>query len=325
MIIRQQAFSEECNVTMYKGGLHCHTTRSDGHGTPKEVIRLYKKNGYDFLALTDHCNYNFENYAPDCDITIIPGMEYNNRGNMITITDRDDTLTSEYDSVGFRCFHTVCLGRTKADGNPYEQDEKFPAPIVDCQETYQPYLDKLHQNGQLTIHCHPQWSSTPARYFAKLRGNIAMEIWNSICAIESDMDRDAVYWDELLGQGIRIWGVAADDGHAMHHHCVGWVQVRAADRSVNAILDAICEGRFYSSCGPEIYDFYVEDDRAVVICSNAAKIRLHADKHPTRIVRSSDCKLTRAEFDLNGNYSYVRAVVIDGEGKYAWTNPVFHY
>ena len=49
MIIRQQAFSEECNVTMYKGGLHCHTTRSDGHGTPKEVIRLYKKNGYDTL------------------------------------------------------------------------------------------------------------------------------------------------------------------------------------------------------------------------------------------------------------------------------------
>ena len=35
---------------MLKGGLHCHTTRSDGDGTPEEVIRLHKENNYDFIA-----------------------------------------------------------------------------------------------------------------------------------------------------------------------------------------------------------------------------------------------------------------------------------
>ena len=33
---QQQAFGG--NEKMLKGGLHCHTTRSDGRGTPEEVI-----------------------------------------------------------------------------------------------------------------------------------------------------------------------------------------------------------------------------------------------------------------------------------------------
>ena len=322
MMIRQQAFAGAKNAPMYKGGLHCHTTRSDGRGTPEEVIRLHKEHGYDFLALTDHRNYNYENFAPECDITIIPGMEYDG-GGFPTITDNDDTLTPAFDSTGFRCFHTVCIGPEKGNGNAYTQDQRFDSARVRSQEEYQPYLDKLHADGQMTVYCHPEWSSTPARYFSKLKGNFAMEIWNSGCAINMDMDTDAAYWDEILGQGILLWGVATDDGHTMNHHCNGWVRVRAASRSVSDILDALKEGKFYSSCGPEIYDFYYEDGKVVVLCSDAAKVRLHADKHPTRIVRSADGTLTRAEFEIGQSYSYVRATVIDRDGKHAWTNPIF--
>ena len=75
-MIQQQAFTEA--KKMLKGGLHCHTTRSDGRGTPEEVIRYHYEHGYDFLAITDHRFYNFKNYAPDVPITIIPGMEFDN-------------------------------------------------------------------------------------------------------------------------------------------------------------------------------------------------------------------------------------------------------
>ena len=37
---------------MLKGGLHCHTTRSDGAGDPGDVMRLHAKNGCGFPALT---------------------------------------------------------------------------------------------------------------------------------------------------------------------------------------------------------------------------------------------------------------------------------
>ena len=306
---QQQAFSG--SERMLKGGLHCHTTRSDGKGSPEEVIRYHHQHGYDFLALTDHRVYNFKNYAPDVPITIIPGMEM------------DATFE---EGQGFRCFHIVCIGPAKEDGNGYEQDQRLESDRSRNQEEFQSCLDDIHAKGNLTVYCHPEWSSTPARYFDRLRGNFAMEIWNSGCAMEDDMDTDAAYWDELLGQGQILYGVATDDGHPMYQHCNGWVMVRA-ENNINSILAALKNGAFYSSCGPEIYDFYVENGKAVIECSPAAKIRFHCDKHPTRIQRAETGQLTHAEINISHNgvldYPYVRATVIDENGKYAWTNPRF--
>lgn len=306
---RQQAFTGD--EKMLKGGLHCHTTRSDGAGAPDEVIRKHYDNGYDFLALTDHRVYNYENFAPDVPITIIPGMEFDN---------------TFYNDHGFRCFHTVCIGPSKEDGNGFEQDVRLKSGTATCQEEYQSYLDKIHVKNNLTVYCHPEWSSTPARYFEKLQGDFAMEIWNSGCVMDNDMDKDAAYWDELLGQGKVIYGVATDDGHAMDQHCNGWVMVRA-ENNINAILEALKNGAFYSSCGPEIYDFYVENGKVVVKCSDAVKVRFHADTHPTQVIKAKGGLLTSAELDLNWEgevqYKYVRAVVIDKDGRYAWTNPIF--
>lgn len=38
----------------FKGNTHCHTARSDGEGRVDEVIEVYKRRGYNFLAITDH-------------------------------------------------------------------------------------------------------------------------------------------------------------------------------------------------------------------------------------------------------------------------------
>ena len=306
-MIRQAAFIADNK--MLKGGLHCHTTRSDGSCTPEETMRLHKENGYDFLAITDHRIYNYTNFAPETGITVIPGMEFDN-GSSIPCPH------------GFRTYHTVCIGPTKEDGNGFGPDEVVSSANAPTQETYQPFLDEIHAKKNLTIYCHPEWSSTPARYFEKLKGNFAMEIWNSGCVIDNDMDKDAAYWDELLGQGIRIFGVATDDGHPIHHHCKGWVMVNA-ENNVRSILNALESGAFYSSTGPEIYDFYVKDGKAVIECSPVKMIRLHCDCHPTRLCQNPDGKpITRAEFDVS-DYPYARITIIDEQGHHAWTNPIF--
>lgn len=306
MIIRQAAFE---GTNLLKGALHCHTTRSDGQGDPADVIRLHKENGYDFMALTDHRRYNRINYAEDVDITIIPGMEY------------DNTFVKEN---GFRCFHTVCLGPND-ETNGFAHEQTFESGTAKDQFEYQPYLDWIHQNGNLTIYCHPEWSSTPARYFDQQKGNFAMEIWNTGCAFENEMDTNAAYWDEILGQGIRIFGVATDDGHPMYQHCNGWVMVNAENND-KAILAALKEGRFYSSCGPVIKDFYVEDGIAHVECENASCIQFICDRHPTRMMTAQQNNgqlLTHAELDLKDSYLYIRACVVDQQGRRAWTNPIF--
>lgn len=307
---QQQAFSG--TEKMLKGGLHCHTTRSDGKGSPEEVIRLHYENGYDFLAITDHRFYNYQNFAPEVPLTIIPGMEYDN--------------TFHQDAYGFRCFHSVCIGPSREEGNGFAQDERLNSGTAKNQEEYQPYLDEIHAKKNLTIYCHPEWSCTPARYFDKLQGNFAMEIWNSGCAFSCNMDMDAAYWDELLGQGQLIYGVATDDGHAMSDHCNGWVMVRAENK-ISAILEALQEGRFYSSCGPEIYNFYVDGDTAYIDCSPVARIRLHSDCHPTRVETDAEGRMTHGEFKITGmwpgDYKYVRMSVVDKDGHMAWTNPIF--
>ena len=305
MRIRQQAFTG--TQRLLKGGLHCHTTRSDGKGTPEEVIRLHARNGYDFLALTDHRVYNYENFAPETGITILPGMEM-------------DRGLSDGEAL---CFHTVCLGPRREDGNPFAQDERFDSGKVRNQFEYQSVLDWLHGAGQLTVYCHPEWSCTPVRLWDRLHGNFAMELWNTGCAVEDDLDTDnGQMWDDLLVRGAVIYGVAVDDGHAMDQHCLGWVRVNAINE-VNAILDALQAGAFYASCGPEICDFYVEDGKAVVECSPCAFIQLKTGVRPTRIVRDAGGLVTRAELELQEGDRYVRATMVDEAGRRAWTNPIF--
>lgn len=307
---RQQAFTEN-GKKFLKGGLHCHTTRSDGKLTPEETIRYAASQGYDFMALTDHQIYNFINYAPETGMLIIPGMEYGNdlvKGN------------------GFRCFHTVCLGPSKEDGNGFEQDQRFEWGTEPTSEKYQPWLDAAHEKKNLTILCHPIWSQTSAKYFETQQGNFAMEIWNSGSAIYGDCDDDAAYWDEILGQGKLWYGVATDDAHETETLCKGWVMVKA-DKEINSILSALEKGEFYSSCGPEIYDFYVDSGKAVIDCSPVSRIRLQSDMHPNRVIIDENGKLTHAEFDIVnfwvGAYDYVRISIVDGNGKKAWTNPIF--
>lgn len=41
----------------FMGDLHVHTTCSDGRQSPEIVCANYRRTGYDFLAITDHCRY----------------------------------------------------------------------------------------------------------------------------------------------------------------------------------------------------------------------------------------------------------------------------
>lgn len=304
-VLRQAAFTAP-DRKMLKGGLHCHTTRSDGEGSPAAVEQLHLDHGYDFLAITDHSRYNRENYLPDSDLLIVPAMEMNCGWDV---------------SWGQHHFHAVAIGPDN-EQNGFDHDEELPYANLDDPHDFQRYVDKAVANNNLVIYCHPQWSGTPVRDFEFLDGIVAMELWNSGCAIDLDRDTDnGIYWDELLGRGRIIWGVASDDGHGMHHHCHGWVMVNA-EKSVPAILQALKEGAFYASCGPEIYDFYVDEAGAHLHCSPCHRVVFYCDKHNFPQHISEEKNLTHAVNGVN-NARYIRACAIDAEGRKAWTNPIF--
>ena len=309
---RQSAFinpeGNHGSAVMLKGALHCHTTRSDGKDSPEDVIRMYASKGYAFVSITDHNKYNYKNFASETNIIIVPGVE------------TDSNILG--DEIKY-CFHTVSIGPSSEDGNGYVQDEVFKSVKVRDQFEFQRSLDRHHANNNMTFYCHPQWSSTPARDFDRLTGNFAMEIWNSGVAVEYDeLDSNAAYWDELLMQNIKIYGVAVDDGHKANHYGLGWVMVNAKPE-LNAILAALKAGSFYSSCGPEIYDFYIDNGTAVVECSPCTSISFVYGHHSIPIIRNSGRQISRAEFKVPGFFRYVRVSVKDNSGRRAWSNPVF--
>ena len=149
-----------------------------------------------------------------------------------------------------------------------------------------------------------------------------MEIWNTGCVMDNDMDKDAYAWDEVLLDGHKIFGAATDDGHAMDQHCGGYVMVNA-EKHLDDVLRALSQGAFYSSTGPEIYDFYIDGDRAVVECSPCQFVNFINGTRPNRLVRTTGGLVTRAEITLPDETRYLRATMVDVEGHRAWTNPIF--
>ena len=304
-MIRQTAFARE--GAFLKGALHCHTTRSDGLGAPEDVIRMHYEHGYHFMALTDHNIFNRENYA-DVPMTMLSGIE---RNMELPGWGMDRPL----------CVHIVGLGDPAASQGP-AQDEAIPEyGRFENTSAAQGMIDEMHGWGLKTFYCHPEWSGTTYTDYRCLQGNFGVELWNSGCAMENELDTDnGHYWDEALDEGRRVWGVAVDDGHLMDQHCRGWVMVRS-ENSAPEILRALEEGAFYASCGPEIHDFYFKDGRAYVDCSDAVSISFHTLRFPLR--RITGRNLTHAECGILDGIRYVRAVVTDAQGRRAWTNPIF--
>ena len=306
MRIQQAAFTK--GKAFLKGALHCHTTRSDGKGTPEEVVKLHYENGYQFMALTDHNILNHVNHA-DVPMTILAGVE------------RDFGLPGrKFDKP--HCVHIVGIGLPGDPAIPGQDVRPEHAGRGECGADAQPMIDQMHSWNMKTIYAHPEWSATTYQDFKMLTGNFAMEVWNTGCAMENNQDFNAPYWDEALDAGQMVWGVATDDGHPVHQHCKGWVMV-SADNDAASIIDALEKGEFYASCGPEIKDFYVEDGVAHIECSEAASIDFISLRYPLPCVRDAEGKMTSADCKLPEDLKYIRVCVMDKKGRRAWTNPIF--
>lgn len=302
MKTQQAAFAGQ--GPLLKGNLHCHTTRSDGKGAPEAVIRQYAAMGYDFLALSDHNNYNYENYAPDTGVLILPAME----------------LDAPIQGPGIHCVHLLSIGPDQGAGNGFSQDQRFRYPAISRAGEAQPMLDDILAANNLPVYCHPEWSGTGVGEIEELHGFSLMEVWNSGNVLSYDVDRNSPCWDELLSHGRRIYGVASDDGHQMWHNGHGYLRVRAK-KERGSILDALKSGAFYASCGPEIYDFYVEDGVATVVCSRVSTIRFRHFRYPYHVITGPD--LTAGQQEVRPGTGYIRAEVVDDQGRRAWTNPIF--
>lgn len=280
----------------YKAGLHTHTIASDGQATLEERVEQYRSHGYSVLAITDHGVVSDAMGHSTDGFLMLDGIE-------ITLSPFDDE----------RFYHLLCLN--------VPCDLTFPGgrePNV--------LIEYLKDHGAESFIAHPYWSSNTHGELALLRGHAGIEVFNAGC---QNIGRafSSVHWDNMLAAGLQPAAIAVDDVHSARGPLDlfgGWTMLKMTELSVPAVMAALGTGCYYSSSGAEILDFRVQNGTAHLRCKEAREIHFMAVSWHGRSLYAGDGPLlTDARVDVDEDWKYVRAEVVDVEGKCAWTNPIF--
>jgi len=283
-------YIDEQGQTWYKGNLHTHTTRSDGKSTPEDTAVLYRRHGYDFLALTDHWvvseNGNSEG------LLLLSGAEYNFGQN-----------------VREGIFHIVGTGMVCDPG-------------VTREDSPQACVDKIRAAGGLVHLAHPAWSLNTPQQIASLSGLDATEVYNSVSGLPRNCRPDSGFiLDLMAAQGCFLPLIAADDTHFYYEAdtCRSFIRVRAEECSREAIIAAIRRGDFYATQGPHL-SVHLDGRKLRVHCSPAAAIICYTDTVWENHRADVGDGITEAEFTLAPAVTFARIEVMDADGNRAWSN-----
>lgn len=299
--MRQLAFEKDGRF--YRGNLHTHTELSDGKRPVSEVVGIYKKLGYDFLAVTDHYRV-FKSTEYNDELYIVPGMEIH------SIKEGSD-----------KTHHTVVL--TTYDNEKVYHGQRFEnVSWTDAKTACDDLCSTFRPLGFDMIYCHSLWSRAEPEEFDN-PDFMAMEVYNGVCDVNFGQGIQDLHWDKILRGGRKLWGVASDDCHGGdNHYGVGYIMLKTDELNDRNILESLREGAFYASQGPEIHDFHIDGDRAYIRCSPAARITFISYERRGFSFKF-DSPETEASIVFQPDIDYIRAEVTDEEGRKAWTNPIF--
>lgn len=125
------------------GDLHCHTIYSDGIETPGLVLDSAIRHGLDFIAVTDHNNYQGSVEAQ---------KQARERGLDITV------LNGEEFSSTFTKMHIISLGAPRAvDADHYLPDRTPENLAVPVEEWTRRLCAAIRDAGGVSVMCHPLW------------------------------------------------------------------------------------------------------------------------------------------------------------------------
>jgi len=283
--------------SFFKGNLHTHTSNSDGRKTPEEVLDIYQAQGYDFIALTDHWKRTVDQ----------PYMKDNML--VMTGTELDYTLPGQV-------IHIVGVG---VDASVLEKATRNGGA--------QNGIDAICAAGGRAILAHPAWSLNTPEIIGALRNLSATEIYNSVSGYPWNGDRadSTCILDIAAAQGHLLNTVAADDSHFYTgENCLSYIMLQTDELTQENVLKALDEGAFYSTCGPRFEQIEVTEDEIRVRCSEVSHVIFHSDLCYVGDRVTQGDGVTEAVYSIKRgrNEQYVRIILIDAQGRRAWSNPI---
>ena len=314
------------NGNWYKGNIQSHTTVSDGMLEPEEAVNKYRDHGFSFLALSDHDIFtDFRERFDTEDFITIPATEAS-----VNLFTREGSVDR------YKVHHLLGLMGTKemqdaAPDGVYKHLQSIPPLQLygewDGQEVAQQTADMLMRHGCVTTYNHPGWSRVTEEDFIHTEGLSALEIFNFNTVWESNTGFDCGSWDRMLRMGRKINGFASDDNHnegLFEDSCGGWICVNAPDLSHDSIIQNFIDGNYYSSSGPEIYNWGVKDGKVWADTSSVNRVNFICGNYINDGWMTFDSwyedTITHAEYTLKGHETYVRVEATDKFGRTACQN-----
>lgn len=200
------------------GDLHVHSDASDGQHDIPTLARMAKKEGLDFLAVTNHNNYSENFFLPRVPgLTLIPGTEWTHyRG------------------------HMNFLGIQKPFTGSF---------VANDLEGMRAITRQARERGALISANHPRCNVCP--YLWEDEDSFQLvEVWNGPMR---KINRDGIaWWTELLRKGKKVWAVGGSDFHRDRGPVrVGnpVTAVYSDSPSAKDILSAVARGRCYVTSG----------------------------------------------------------------------------
>ena len=335
------AFLAGCSpkTQWYKGNTHTHTVLC-GHAdsTPEAVTKWYHDRGYNFLTLSEHNIFidPAEVKMPDNkrdDFILIPGEE---------ITGGGHAHTTALNTVGL-----VSPSLEKREG-------------ASKTEVIQDHVDgAIEQHGHAILN-HPNFHyMNKAKDIRPVNGLHMFELFNGHPSVNNFGNDENIsvetMWDQLLSDGMLIYGVSSDDAHNflklgpdISNPGRGWVMVRSEALTPDAIADAMYHGDFYATSGMMLSQLDSNqngislsvDEEATAQELESAFVSGHkvGDGTPGYLIEFigdggevlKSTQGTTASTDISSDSSYTRAKITftrksaDGyENFYCWTQPVF--
>ncbi len=310
--VQQRGAVQQPSLRWYKGNTHTHTINSDGDSTPDEVVRWYREHGYNFLVLSDH---NF--------LTKVDGLNSVHGAEEKFIVIPGEEVS---DKFGDKQIH---INGLNVERLVEPQGGKSVVEVI------QRNVNEIRSARGVPHINHPNfgWAIT-ADDLKKVENNKLFEIYNGHPLVNNlgggDKPGLEEIWDAILSSGKLLYGIAVDDAHHFKDPWnrnasrpgQGWISVRAAQLSNSAILEAMEKGDFYASTGVELTDYQVNDKQITISIREVrtSKYRIQFIGNGGRVLKE---EITNpAVYQFRGDEGYVRAKIIESNGKFAWTQPV---
>jgi len=308
------------NGRFYKANLHCHTTLTDGAMTPRQVKDWYKRHGYSIVAFTDHSKYAWYPELQDTEFLPIAGVEA-----AFTCLDPNNP------PLKYKLCHINFWAKDPERSVYIPEEHTYDIGVINR------YIEKMKKNGWLCGLNHPGWSLQSTEEIHGIQGLDTFEVYNHGSHILDNNGDGQAHYAVFLNSGKRAYAIAVDDNHAgfdadgrisaADDTLGGYIMISMPELSYSAFIDAMENGRFYASSGPEFQELYIDEERDMLIlrCSGVRRV-LVKGIHTVKAVRlnAREDSITYAEIPLapiRVKEPFLRLEIMDSQGRRAYSQP----